>query len=99
MLHWWHEVAGEPDRGVRTSISDDLLWLPFVLCDYLEKRGDWAILEERVPFLSAPPLSEGEAERYDAPQISRETGTVYEHALRAADCVLARRDRGARGCF
>jgi cyclic beta-1,2-glucan synthetase len=90
VLHWWHEVAGEPDRGVRTSISDDLLWLPFVLCDYLEKRGDWAILEERVPFLSAPPLSEGEAERYDAPQISRETGTVYEHALRAADCVLAR---------
>lgn len=31
--HWWHEPRG---FGVRTRFSDDFLWLPYVLCQYIE---------------------------------------------------------------
>ena len=89
VCHWWHPDAGE-ERGVRTRISDDLLWLPWALVEYTEKTGDTALCLERTPWLSAPPLEDGERERYAPLVPARETASVIEHAVRAVQCVLRR---------
>lgn len=88
--HWWHEAEGEKFRGVRTRISDDLLWLPYALGRYLETWSDWGILNEQVNYLSGEPLRPGEKERYYVPECTVEREGVYCHARRAIRCVIAR---------
>ena len=92
--HWWHPGSGPADKGVRTRCSDDLLWLPWAVCEYVRASGDETILAERAPYLSSPPLGAGEDSRYDTPELSQETGSVFDHALRALETVL-RRGTGA----
>ena len=89
--HWWHEHSGV---GVRTRCSDDLLWLPLAVARYLESTGDMALLEERVPFLDAPPLEPDQTEAYGQPSISSERGTIYEHCVRAIDRSLTSGSHG-----
>jgi cellobiose phosphorylase len=47
VLHWWHPLA---EDGLRSRYSDDLLWLPFVVLRYLEETGNFAALDEVIPF-------------------------------------------------
>lgn len=89
VCHWWHEGAGT-EHGVRTRISDDLLWLPWAVCEYVEKTGDAEILSAEYPFLAGEELEENEHDRYQPLEPGAETGTVLEHCRRALMRVLAR---------
>lgn len=89
VCHWWHAGFGV-EHGVRTRISDDLLWLPWAVCEYAQKTGDTQILSAEYPFLAGEELEENERDRYQPLEAGAETGTVLEHCRRAFMRVLAR---------
>jgi cyclic beta-1,2-glucan synthetase len=80
--HWWHPPT---DRGVRTHTSDDYLWLPYVACHYVSFTGDAAVLDVKIPFLEGRPIKPEEESYYDLPSRSEESGTLYEHCVRAVE--------------
>ena len=91
VLHWWHE---ETKKGVRTRFSDDFLWLPYSVCEYISFSGDIEILEEQLEYLSGERLKETENESYQLYFASEIKETVYEHCIKAINRAC---DFGERG--
>ncbi len=98
--HWFHphrtRNGKEAFKGVRTRISDDLLFLPYVTSEYVRITGDSDIMNIEIPYLSDEVLREGEHDRYGQPQITKHRETLYVHCKRAIDCALDR-GTGAHG--
>jgi cyclic beta-1,2-glucan synthetase len=91
VLHWWHPDTG---YGLRTRFSDDLLWLPLVAAEYVQKTGDEAVLQTELPFIAAAQLAEGQQEAYLRPTRANERASLYEHCCRALDRGLTRGPNG-----
>ncbi|WP_426701354.1 GH36-type glycosyl hydrolase domain-containing protein [Rhodanobacter sp. Col0626] len=89
--HWWHPPL---DRGVRTSCSDDYLWLPLATARYVLASADIGVLDEKIGYIEGRPLHPGEESYYDLPQPSGLRETLYQHCVRAIEHSLV---RGAHG--
>jgi len=86
VLHWWQPHSG---RGVRTHMTDDRLWLPYAVTEYLRVTGDSAVLDEVAPFLEGQPLAPDQDDVYVQPLASAQSADLYEHCIRAIECSLA----------
>jgi len=89
--HWWLPTSGQ---GVKTRISDNRIWLPFVVAHYLEVTEDFGILDEQVHFLDGPPLTPDQHEIFASPPITANTASLFDHCVLALNCSL---DIGSHG--
>ncbi|MEM9166801.1 MAG: glycosyl transferase family 36 [Planctomycetota bacterium] len=48
VYHWWHPLTND---GNHTSCSDDYLWLPFLVTNYIKETGDLGVLDVSTPFV------------------------------------------------
>lgn len=81
--HWWHEET----VGIRTRISDDMLFLPYVAAIYINITGDKSLLTEPVAYLHSPPLAADETDRVEKAAPSPVIESFQQHCLRAIDRV------------
>ena len=88
--HWWLPpfTAGSTGQGVRTRISDDVVWLAYCATQYIDTTGDAAVLDEKIPFLVGRALRPEEHDAFYMPGVSDETATLFEHCARALDHAL-----------
>ena len=84
--HWWLPSSG---KGIRTRVSDDLLWLPYAVAQYVTATGDLAVLDEQIAFLDGMTLAPNEQDAFFQPMPSDERATLFEHCARGLDRSLA----------
>ncbi len=71
VLHWWHPIT---ETGLPTKMTDDLLWLPFVIMNYIDETADYKILSIKEPY-------------YDN---KNKKDTLFDHSVAAIEKVLTR---------
>jgi cellobiose phosphorylase len=74
----WHQYQPLTKRGnadVGGGFNDDPLWLILGVAGYLKETGDWAFLDEKVPYDNS----------------ATKSGTLFEHLKRSFDHVTANR--------
>ncbi|OJG01249.1 protein ndvB [Rhizobium sp. 58] len=87
VLHWWLPGNGS---GVRTLISDDVVWLAHAVEHYCSVTGKTDILKEQIAFIEGPALEEGQHDSFFQPKVSETTADLYEHCARALDLAIIR---------
>jgi cyclic beta-1,2-glucan synthetase len=101
VVHWFHVLQdGRTGFVGRTHASDNLLWLPWGLVEYVGATGDESILDERTAYLESeqpfPPLPANKHGMGFDPLRSPREDTTYRHCLRAIDLLLDKK-MGAHG--
>ncbi|MDI7863164.1 protein ndvB [Rhizobiaceae bacterium n13] len=85
--HWWLPQTG---AGVRTMISDDVVWLGYAVHHYCSVTGDMSLLDEELPFLEGAALLPEQHDAFFRPEVSKDSAPVYEHAALALDLAVSR---------
>lgn len=84
VMHWWHH----PKFGLRTKITDDKLYLPYAVCEYIEFTDDKNILDVEIPYLKSPVLEDYEKTRLEDPPYTTYTEPIRGHCIRAIKSAL-----------
>ncbi|MCZ0964243.1 GH36-type glycosyl hydrolase domain-containing protein [Paracoccus benzoatiresistens] len=87
VLHWWLPSSG---AGVRSTISDDVIWLAHATERYVRLTGDRSVMDEAVPFITGPVLEPGQHDNFLMPERSDEAAPLYDHCARALDLAVTR---------
>ena len=84
--HWWLPPSGQ---GIRTRMTDDRIWLTYVVVHYIDATADAEVLDETLPFVGGDALKDGQTEAFFKPQPTADEASLYEHCARALDVSLS----------
>ncbi|KEG15790.1 hypothetical protein H705_01220 [Bartonella bacilliformis Cond044] len=85
--HWW---IPHTNAGVRTLISDDIIWLAYGTAHYVNTTGEYAFLDTPIAFIEGDTLKAEQHDAYFQPTQSSKTATLYEHCVLALDLAIER---------
>ena len=88
VLHWWHN---HNNAGIRTYFSDDYLWLPYILSEYIEKTKDYSILDVKTKYLEDKHMG-NRREYYDVFNNINSEDSVYNHSKKTITYGLSRKN-------
>jgi len=95
-VHWFfRQQDGRSGFLCRSHAYDNLLWLGWGIAEYTRMTGDKTLLDEKVTYLKAETpllgLPEGKHGMGFYPLRSPKADPIFEHVLKAFDCVFEKR--------